>query len=737
MPDAHAPSVFALLGRVLTPGALALGGVIMALWSYTTVIQRFEWVPPIIYLAATLIALGMLLRGLFAKRAPLLGLLLALLAQSLIVIVWLTAMFGGQTSQWGFVPTGRTLQLLPYYFERASSEVYFGNAPLVPSAGVIFFITAAFGLLAILLDHLLGAGRVIIAAVIVATIGAVPLIVTGGGVDVLWFALFGLLVLLLLRFSLGREASAPRRSPLWLAAVVGVAAIGSTVVLGPSVPVSMGAFGLGQRVVLNASLNLGNDLRQPESVDVISLATSATSAPYLRVATLTQLEGQVWRTDEFERQALGTALSRAGLPEQAPLQTVSLRVQNVDGRMLPVPYPALGVQGMNGEWFGYAENRTVVSERASTRDQDYTVITLRSTPTLAQLQLDRAGGPLDPMHIDVPADAPPSIAALAAQVTASASTDIDRLLALQTWFRTQFRYSLNTPVEEGFDGSGAEAVGAFLEVREGYCVHFAAAFTLMARSLGIPARIVVGFLPGTFTGEYRGTEAIYRVTSDQLHAWPEVHFEEWGWIPFEPTASLGTAMRPPATSESEGGETGDPTDPNVTLPDRLDPSDDPSAPGETPGGGRTPAPPAINPVPFLIAVPIVLLALAAPGIVRAMRRRGRMRRAANGDAVAAWIELEDTLIDLRIPIPDAESIRALGARLVASYGAPASALRVLIDAVEAASYAHSPAEASNLATPLRDVTKALRVQAGSAESVSAALLPRSLAPGLFPLPETV
>ncbi|EED6225841.1 transglutaminase domain-containing protein, partial [Salmonella enterica subsp. enterica serovar Haifa] len=148
----------------------------------------------------------------------------------------------------------------------------------------------------------------------------------------------------------------------------------------------------------------------------------------------------------------------------------------------------------------------------------------------------------------------------AAEVTAGENTDYDRLVALQNWFRAQFEYSLETPVEEGFDGTGAEAVAEFLDERSGYCVHFAGAFALMAESLGMQTRIVVGYLPGSLTDEKRGEESIFSVTSDQLHSWPEVLFPGIGWVPFEPTASLGvpTAFR---AGVSEGGTTGSPVGP--------------------------------------------------------------------------------------------------------------------------------------------------------------------------------
>ena len=74
-------------------------------------------------------------------------------------------------------------------------------------------------------------------------------------------------------------------------------------------------------------------------------------------------------------------------------------------------------------------------------------------------------------------------------------------------------------------------------------MHFAGAFALMARTLGMPSRIVVGFLPGEFTGDTVDGQRVAEVTTGQLHAWPEVYFEGVGWVAFEPTKSLGTPTR--------------------------------------------------------------------------------------------------------------------------------------------------------------------------------------------------
>jgi len=69
----------------------------------------------------------------------------------------------------------------------------------------------------------------------------------------------------------------------------------------------------------------------------------------------------------------------------------------------------------------------------------------------------------------------------------------------------------------------------FFETQEGYCVHYATAFVLLARHLGIPARYVQGFWV------HRETKTTMLLTSSMAHAWPEVYLENFGWVAFEPT----------------------------------------------------------------------------------------------------------------------------------------------------------------------------------------------------------
>nr|WP_281385797.1 transglutaminase domain-containing protein [Microbacterium marinum] len=326
---------------------------------------------------------------------------------------------------------------------------------------------------------------------------------------------------------------------------------------------------------------------------------------------------------------------------------------------------------------------------------------------------------------------PENIARLAEEVTVDADNDYDRLLALQSWFRgTSFDYSLDAPVEEGFDGSGADAIGDFLEVRSGYCVHFASAFALMARTLDMPSRVVVGFLPGAPTGETADDERVYEATTAQLHAWPEVRFEGIGWVAFEPTKSLGSAQRfiaedidPSAPEPSASPAPSASASPSATAGPRADERDPES--GSVAGG--------IDPSKLLPTLGLILgiaALIAAPALARRLRAASRVARVQGGSAGTAWRMVQDSALDLGIEVPAAESPRAFAARLTTEHGADPTALGRLTAAVERASYA-APDErgrpaGESLVADAASVHRSLRDAVSPGRRLAATVLPRSL-----------
>ncbi len=128
----------------------------------------------------------------------------------------------------------------------------------------------------------------------------------------------------------------------------------------------------------------------------------------------------------------------------------------------------------------------------------------------------------------------PRIAPFAEQVTSGATTAYDQAAAIELYLRTHYGYTLDlsgTPA--------AHPLTHFLfERRAGHCEYFAAAMTVMLRTLGVPARYVNGFLPG----EYNELGEDFIVRASDAHSWVEVYFPEYGWIAFDPTPP-GNAKR--------------------------------------------------------------------------------------------------------------------------------------------------------------------------------------------------
>jgi transglutaminase-like putative cysteine protease len=128
------------------------------------------------------------------------------------------------------------------------------------------------------------------------------------------------------------------------------------------------------------------------------------------------------------------------------------------------------------------------------------------------------------------------LARLAEKVAGGARTPYDAVEDLERWFVSSgtFRYSNHPAV------SKPALVGFVTKTHAGYCQYFAGAMALMLRYLGIPARVAVGFAGGT----YDPKQHVWNVSDREAHAWVEVWFKGYGWVPFDPTpAAPGAAPR--------------------------------------------------------------------------------------------------------------------------------------------------------------------------------------------------
>ncbi|MRN55578.1 DUF4129 domain-containing transglutaminase family protein [Paenibacillus monticola] len=180
----------------------------------------------------------------------------------------------------------------------------------------------------------------------------------------------------------------------------------------------------------------------------------------------------------------------------------------------------------------------------SARVTEYTVksLLLESDPAVLRTLNGYDPQPITSEYLELPASLPERVATLAEQLTAPAGNRYDAAAAVRDYLQSRYAYNLNTSIPP----SGVDFVDDFLfDTRQGYCVHFATAMTILLRSAGIPARYVQGYGPGTLEADTEPQR--YTVTQGDAHAWVEVYFAGAGWVPFDPTpGSSGAAGFAPA-----------------------------------------------------------------------------------------------------------------------------------------------------------------------------------------------
>ena len=225
-----------------------------------------------------------------------------------------------------------------------------------------------------------------------------------------------------------------------------------------------------------------------------------------------------------------------------------------------------------------------------------------------------------------------------------------------------FTYSLEL-ADQAADGNlSDEPLARFLETKRGYCVQFTSAMVMLSRAAGIPARMAVGFLPGSIDGDDR----VVRVSD--AHAWPELYFPRLGWVRFEPTPGTRSGVAPEYSIGAARRRVLLERQPDHLARRRRRPPLDRAVArrDRRPDRHHRPAPPA--PVPcgsstrHVTTILVVLLALLIAAIVPfgAWLSRRRARAAARDDAdrvEAEWQSLLLRLQDIGFVPPDGATPR--------------------------------------------------------------------------------
>ncbi len=732
-------AVFATIGAAL----LGLGPLL----------QGVEWWFGTMLMVAVLLAVMAVLRARGAAEV---------VVVSVAAVVWgtLVVLLYAGSSVWFVFPTLATITDISNDLADARLSIAVQEVPAVADAPITQLLVMSLGLIAVITDELATGLR----APAVAGIGplavlAIAPLVRQSEPNVPVFVLTGIafLVLLWCGSRIGTErrfrwrARPGGRNPL-LAVGVGAGALAALVVL-PTVTPGLTAGSLADNgsgsifptvyaTGVDPTIQLGRDLRRSDPVLSLTYSTTAEEGLYLKMVNLGVFTGDTWEPEsplsaiDYSGQDFGTPPGLASdVPVVAASTSVSIAALRSD--WLPLPYPSSSVDGLSGDWLLTPDTFTVTDLQGDTQGLNYDVESQLVQPTAEQLA--EAGATVPDVvapFLDIPQGLPPIIADTAAQVASGAATNYDQAVALQEYFRGgEFRYSLSAPDAGGYDGDNATMIAAFLEQKEGYCVHFASAMAVMARTLGIPSRIAIGYAPGQTADATTAGRPVYEVYTDQLHAWPELYFDGIGWLPFEPTPGL------------------DITPPDYSLPDYAQSSGTDVAPASTATSTATANPNTrpdqpVDQAPQTAeqitlaqvrgwatfaailggAAAVVLL----PFSVRRFRRRRRLHGidAADAPATVAWTELEHTLDDYRTPRSAGDTLQGTEGRLINDLGLDEQRVARLRLDVEREQYSEglggAACDRDRIRADLVALIRELEARASTGERMRARLVPTSL-----------
>lgn len=771
---------------------VAAAAVFLSTSVLSTIFQLFSWVLYSFLAIAVVAIIAILARTL---RVPVWGQVLGMLAGLLLLLTWT---FPSGRELFGFIPTGHTFAHFHSLLTAAGQDIQTLAVPVPERVSLDFLVTVGVGLVAVTVDLLaVGMRHPALAGLPLLALYSVPVAIHNDSVSWLPFVLgaAGYLWLLMTdhidrvrrwgrRFTGdGRDIDAWEPSPLAAAGRrVGFAALVIAVVLPLAVPGFSSNLlnriagynngtgsGTGSGTRLGTSINpistLRGSLTLGTPINLFQVETDDPDPGYLRTAVADQITDTGFRPSTPRHpQALGAGLDAptngVTVSVKYDKYRASLKAQRLDDRYLPLFAGPTQVRAPGGTDWRYEPSTGVVfTDHPATAGASWNVNFDSFHYQAGQLRQAPALDPAEPAVRDNTEVR--HITQISRQVdtlTAGKTTEYDKVRAILDFFSPQnhFKYSLQTKA-----GTSGSAIVDFLKGRQGYCEQYASAMAWMTREAGIPSRVVVGYTHGTRLGN----SATWQVTSHEAHAWVEVWFPAFGWVPFDPTPSnevtgsavFGWAPNPAVPDPSSGPAAGGRNQPGK-------PTGGSAEAGQHGGAGVHSSADGAKATPstwqyWVLGVLVLLVLLAIPAGRRGLLRRRRDRaetRAVQavavggagpgpevtvdgGDSVreansrraahAAWDELLDSLVDFRYDVVDSETPRGTADRLVhrpGLTGDAAASVRLLAEAEERARYAPTPRDPAGLREASRRVRTGLCAGVPRYRRIAAVLVPRSV-----------
>jgi transglutaminase-like putative cysteine protease len=679
-----------------------------------------SWVLPVM-----LAAVGAHGVGLATRRWPI---PLALAASALVMGLLLCAVVAGHTTFYG-LPTSSTLSALGRAWSAGLDSFRNAVAPTAVTPGLLLLSVGGTWVCATAADWLAFRGE----ATLTAILPPFVLYVMGAALGKDGFQIpttFVFVVAALLFVAANHAAGLPsawfsgRGSPPGLtrlamgAAPVALLVAAAGLVLGPNLPGASaeplvelrgsGGGGDTSRITVSPLVDIKARLTNTPVTELFNVRSPVPA--YWRLTALEEFDGRIWSSRGTYRPA------EDQLPKEVDDHKLSYKVVQeyrigpLDSFWLPAAYRPARVD-LEGSRVN-AESLTLLTEQESAEGLLYKVQS--EIPRYTAADLAAAGG--DPPagmlpFLELPPDFPDDVRALAREKTANANGPFEQAMALQDFLRNNYTYDEAAPA-----GHSEDHLRYFLfRSKIGYCEQFAGSFAAMARSIGLPARVAVGFTPGTYDEAFD----VFHVTTKEAHAWPEVHVNGLGWVAFEPTpgrfepnptnytGTYNPDANPVLATTTTTANAAEPSTPEPTEPKSEAAEDDPFRSEEpaTEGGLSRWV------VQAAVAVLAVVVLLTLPP---ALKRRRRARRRRSGPARArvagAWSEALDRLREAgTAPAVTATPMEfARGARSVAAeIGSPMAQLATLFTKASYSPGDPSEDEVSQAWAEVETLTKAL------------------------------
>ena len=754
--------------RIAFHGGLATLAAASALGS---VFDGYGWLFPVLGGIAVVVLLSELVR--WSPLPAAFGPLLAAAG----VTCYITAAYAGATAYGHVIPSADSLHALATVARAGFHDVHKLSTPVPTHRGLVLLAVVGMAAVALVVDLLAVtmrraavAGLPLLATFALCTsvaehgAGWVPFVI--GTVGYLWLLLadsrdrlsrwgrpLGFETEGRPHFTWSDQEVMP--SPLSvMGRRIGLSAIAVGVIVPLLIPglrggIPHGSTGLGfghgssKTFTVNPIVTIRGQLTSSEAQPVMQVRTTDPEPGYLRMTSLDKFDGNSFAPSTLVQPPESQVSRGITTPVlDGPVRVTQVAVGNLDVPWLPLPTQVTSVE-VPGDWRYDAGSNTVFSARTGTEGLQYSAEFVRPKPSAAELQQAVAPDPAMRPYLDLPS-IPQSVRAKTAEVVAGARTPFDKAVAIQRFLTSSpFIYDLRVT-----DGDSTNALADFLlKTHRGFCQQYASAMAVMARLQGIPSRVAVGFTRGDARPGH-----IYQITTHDAHAWPELYFSGYGWLPFEPTPRAdGQAQTPSYTIEqtnnggagANGGANGGNNGKGGSAQNNadrfnkhnlLDQQSDQfgTATGDSPAQPQGPSHARRNATIVVLAV--LLVVLIAPSLVRIAQRRRRWRNAHTPAerASVAWAELRASAIDARAGWIDGLTPRAtarvLRAESAGIDAADVAALDRIVAAVQRAWYARDTNRVGgdDLEDDVESLRHAMLSEASAGERLMLRLWPRSV-----------